>query len=142
MSAFFRSGDRVYEMVGRDTLSLRDVITFPRDAAEVLGHDLPWAEFEDLAHELDALPEEERRKHPMGPFVLAVSVWASRRAAGDLITFGQCLDEPFEWVSVKQPGDRQPGKQKGPKKGPKKKRPTSTRTSAPVAADQPSEPTA
>lgn len=127
---FFRSDGKVYEVVEVDQISLRDLITFPRDAAEVLGHEMTWAQAMELNQELAALPPEERDAHPMAAFVLSVVIWSSRRAAGDPVTFAECLDASFEWVEVKQPGDRKPGKSKGPKKAPAKK---STRTSAPAA---------
>lgn len=130
---FFRSGGKVYELVEQDQVSLRDVVTFPRDAAKVLGEPMTWAAFEALARELDALTDAEREAHPMSAFVLSVTIWSSRRAAGDRITFDECLDEPFEWVEVAIPQDHKPGKRKGAKKAPAKKpsRPV-TPTSAPA----------
>lgn len=136
---FFRSDGKVYEVVEVDQISLRDLITFPRDAEAVLGEPMTWAQAQDLNRELMALSPAERDEHPMAPFVLSVVIWSSRRAAGDAVTFAECLDASFEWVSVKQPQDRQPGKRKGAKKAPAKK---ATRTSAPdagppAAEDQP-----
>lgn len=137
---YFRSGDRVYEIVEVDQISLRDLITFPRDAETVLGEPMTWAQAQALNEEILALDPKDRDDHPMGPFVLSVVIWASRRAAGDAITFGECLDAPFEWVAVKQPGDRKPGKRKGAKKAPAKKSTrTSARASGPRAVPDPQE---
>lgn len=129
----FRSGGKVYELVERDQISLRDVVTFPRDAAKVLGEPYTWSQFEKLAREVEALTEDEREEHPMAPFVLAVTIWSSRRAAGDKISFDECLDEDFEWVAIKRPTDREPGKRKGAKKAPAKKSPRK----APAKASRP-----
>lgn len=118
---FFRSDGKVYEVVEVDQISLRDVITFPRDAAAVLGEEMSWSQAQSLTQELQALDPDVRDDHPMAPFVLAVVIWSSRRAAGDAITFGECLDASFEWVEVKQPGDRKPGKRNGAKRAPAKK---------------------
>jgi hypothetical protein len=82
---------------------------------------MTWAQFEALAVEMSGLSPAEQAAHPMAAFVMAVSIWSSRRAAGDKVTFAEVLDEPFEWVSVKQPQDRSPGKRKGAKKAPAKK---------------------
>lgn len=140
----FRSDGKVYEVVEVDQISLRDVITFPRDAEAVLGEPMSWAQAQSLSAEIAALPPEERDDHPMGPFVLAVVIWSSRRAAGDAITFSECLDASFEWVETKRPQDRKPGKRKGAKKAPAKKaaakrptRPASAPDAAPEVPDQP-----
>lgn len=135
---FFKSGGKVYELVELDQISLRDLITFPRDAEEVLGEPITWAQAQALAQELSALDAEERNAHPKWSFILAVLVWSSRRAAGDEITFSDCLDAPFEPVTVKQPGDRKPGKRSGAKKAPAKKK--ATRTSGQAGARRPSSP--
>lgn len=133
--ARFRSGGRIYELTEIDQITPRDLITFPRDAAEVRGSKIRWSEVEQYAQEIDALPESEQEDHPEFAFMMAVSIWASRRAAGDKITFGECLDEPFEVLPDTE--DRQ-GKSPA-RKGAKKK--TSTRrASAPATVDsEPSE---
>lgn len=133
--AFFRSGGKVYELVEQDQVSLRDVVTFPRDSAKVLGEPMTWAQFEALTVEMSTLSEPEQAAHPLSSFVLAVSIWSSRRAAGDKVTFDEVLDEPFEWVEVATPQDHKPGKRQGAKKAPgkraqKRSRPA-TRTSGP-----------
>lgn len=120
---YFRSDGKVYEIVEVDQISLRDLITFPRDAEEVLGKPMTWAEAQAMSQEVAALPPKERDDHPMGPFVLAVVIWASRRAAGDTITFSEALDASFEWVETKRPQDHKPGKRQGAKKAPAKKAP-------------------
>jgi hypothetical protein len=128
---WFRSGGKVYELAEMDQVSLRDIVTFPREAAQVLGEPMTWSQFQDHLNEMEALDEEERAAHPLSDFVMTVLIWISRRAAGETVTYGECLDAPFEWVEMKVPQDRQPGKAKGAKKAPAKK---STRTSARAAA--------
>ena len=118
---YFRSDGKVYEVVEVDQISLRDVITFPRDAEAVLGEPMTWGQAQALNQELMALDAKARDEHPMAGFVLAVVIWSSRRAAGDTITFSECLDASFEWVETKRPQDHKPGKRKGAKKAPAKK---------------------
>lgn len=132
--ARFRSGGRIYEITAIDEITPRDLITFPRDAAEVRGSAIAWADVERYAAEIDGLPDDEKEAHPEFGFVMAVTIWSSRKAAGDKITFGECLDEPF--VMLEDPEDHQPGKSPA-RKGKKKASPKGSGRVAKQAAPSP-----
>lgn len=129
MTEYFRSGGTVYAVASLDQITPRDLITFPRDAAEVLGRRITWHEVETAWAEIDGMTEKEADEHELADFLLAVSIWVSRRAAGDRVSFGQCLDDPFEWLPT--PTDREPGKPKAQpgKKKKQKQKPSQQRGS-------------
>lgn len=118
MAARFKSGGRIYEMASIDEITPRDLITFPRDAAEVRGTSLRWSDVERFATEIDDLPDEQKEDHPEFAFMMAVTIWASRRAAGDKVTFGACLDDPIEMLPDTEDNAGKSSARKGKKKGP------------------------
>lgn len=127
----FKLDGKVYSTASLDEISLRDLVLFNTQAEEI-GLTRKWSDVERVAHELETLPAKEADLHPEKLLVIAVTIWASRRLAGDQLTFGEAIDFPtshLEWLP--EPEDRKPGKGKGAKKAPAKK---STRTSAPAAA--------
>lgn len=131
--ARFKIGKKVYTTAALDEVSLRDLVLFNTQAAD-MGLDAKWSDIERIAGEFDAMTEAEAEKHPDALLMIAVTVWVSRRVAGEDLTFGDALDFPLSQLDfLPEPKDRQPGKAKGAKK-PRK----STQPSAPVA--EPPEP--
>lgn len=107
----FLSGGREYEMVALDEISGRNLLTFSRDASEVMGRPIRFVDVERIAEEIDQLPDDEAEQHPDLEFLSTVIVWVSRLAAGDTLTYGQCLDEPFAFIdepAAAGPKDRLP----------------------------------
>lgn len=116
-------GGKVYETRSVDKISLKDLVTFRSQAAD-LGLDTSFSQVEAMI----ALPVAELEAHPDNLLALAVTVWATRRVAGDDVTLAEAIDVPMadiQWLP--DPEDHKPGEAK---------RPTSRtrKASAPVAA--------
>lgn len=124
----FRIGEKVYTTETLDEISLRDLMLFNRQAAD-MGLGATWADVERISAEIAALDENSVGTHPDMMLMVGVTVWASRRQAGDDVTFEQAVDVPLsKIVWLESPKDRQP-------KTPKKR--ASGKGSALVAAPEP-----
>lgn len=112
----FKLGDKTYETAGLDEVSLRDLVLFNTQAAEI-GLASRWSDVEAAAEEFDSLTEEEVRRHPDNMLVMAVTIWITRRAAGEDLSFGDAIDIPISKIEIlPDPGDHKPGKPRGAKK--------------------------
>lgn len=122
----FQIGETIYTSALLDEVSLKDLLAFNREADEA-GLSLTYADIENLAVEVAALKPEEAAKHPQKLVLIAVTIWASRRAAGEKISFGDAIDVPLskiKWLPVTQ--DRV---------GPTKPKPRGTRTASEAAGE-------
>jgi hypothetical protein len=119
--ASFTSEGRVYELTSIDEVTPRDLLTFPRDASAVMGRPIRWSDIERIADEISKLKESEQETHPDFDFLLTVMIWVSRRAAGDRITYGECLDVPFT-IDFEDDAGKAPAAKKAAKKPAKGKR--------------------
>lgn len=129
----FKIGEQVYNTAALDELSLLDIVMFDSQAIG-MGADFRWADLEQAALELDGLSEREAERHPRKLLVIAVTIWAARRIAGEAISFEQAIDFPANQLQMlPEPGDRKPGKPKGAKK-PRK---TTTSASSPASDLEP-----
>lgn len=108
---------KMYSATTVKALTLRDILTFNRDA-EREGWGLSWGDIEPLFAQVEALKDEtEKRRHPGTLWLLALTIWASRRAAGETVSFGECIDIPLERVDfIADPQDRLGGEGKDPRK--------------------------
>lgn len=128
----FRIGDRTYSTASLDEVSLRDVMLFQTQAAD-MGLTVSWADVEAAAVEMSALPQDEAGSHPQALLMLGVTVWAARRLAGEDVTFEEAVDFPMASMTfLDSPQDRKPGKAKARKGKPRKGKPR--KASAPAAA--------
>lgn len=117
--ARFKIGTKVYTTAALDEVSLRDLVLFNTQAAD-MGLAEKWSDVERIAGEFDAMTEAEAEGHPDKLLMIGVTVWASRRGAGEDLSFGDALDFPLSQLDfLPEPEDRKPGKPKG-SKGPKK----------------------
>lgn len=124
--ARFKLYDRVYTTAALDELTLKDLVLFNSQAEEI-GMARKWSDVERISAELSELSTEEADQHPERLLIIAVTVWATRRTAGDQVTFGEAIDFPLSAIEfLPEPQDRKPGKRKGAaKKAPAKSTPTS-----------------
>lgn len=120
----FKIDGKVYDTASVDEISLRDVLMFNKQAAD-MGLPATWADVERIAAETAALAEqakadgkkpEDMAPHPDALLMFAVTVWASRRIAGDDVTLEQAVDVPMSSIEIvegpKAPKDHQRSKKK------------------------------
>lgn len=143
----FRIDGRIYEAAALDQLMLKDILLFERDAA-ALGRPMKWGQIEAWAKELDvyyetianprstkaAKDEAERaaKDHEGAMWVIAMTIWASRRVAGETLTFEQATEFPMhqlEWLP--DPQDRKVAA------NPTKARPATRKASGRAASKRP-----
>jgi len=108
----FKIGDKVYDTATVDEISLRDVVSFNSQAAE-MGLGVTWADVERIATEAaDRKASDEA--HPEALILFAVTVWAARRIAGEDVTLDEALDVPLKDIEIveapKAPKDHKPKK--------------------------------
>lgn len=119
----FMIGDNptVYVLPAMNEVPLKDVILFNTQAAD-MGLKVNWHDIEEAAQQMAVLdlvdPEGEAPDHPLNHEVLAASLWAARRRAGEDVTLSDATDirvSDLRWLP--DPEDRKPGKSKAAKKG-------------------------
>jgi hypothetical protein len=120
---------KVYDAADMDLVSLRDILLFEKQVKE-FDDDITWEKVGKWAEEIDALKTDaEKLNHPSGIWIPAVMVWASRRIAGEDLTFGEAIDFPMKDLHyITEPQDKKP------KANPTKARPGSGRAGAQRAA--------
>lgn len=102
----FKIRDQTYDGATLDDLTLKMVLQLEKETRE-FGRLIRLADVQAMAEELDKLKTNtERGNHPDTPWVLAVTIWASRRLAGESVTFEEAIDFPMgELTFLKQPLD-------------------------------------
>lgn len=113
--ARFKIGDRIYSTAALDEISLRDLVVFNTEVAE-LGLPYTWADVERIGNEMADLEEEAAKQHPDAMFITGVTIWASRRAAGDQVSFLEAIDVKLKDLQFVPP------KEEAPRTGPTKTR--------------------
>jgi hypothetical protein len=85
----------VYEGRTIDTLAIKHALQFDRECREH-GYPLTWADVERIRAEMAGLEtDDERARHPDALVLTAVTVWASRLAAGESVTFDEVISVPL-----------------------------------------------
>lgn len=101
-------GDKTYQRVDVDQLTLLNVIKLQTETAE-LGHPLTMAALRDMSDEIEKLPIGKQDEHPDVLWLIGTSIWASRLAAGEQVTFAEALSFPMSQMEfIPEPGDEQP----------------------------------
>lgn len=91
----FKIGSQVYDAEAIDQLSLRDILQLETETTN-MGHPLRWSDVQQISRELADLPtDDERSQHPSAIWLLAITIWASRRRFGEDLTFAQAIDFPL-----------------------------------------------
>lgn len=135
--ARFKIGDKTYTTSAIDEISLRDLLLFESQAADI-GLTVKWADVERKAMEMGELDPKAAEQHPDALLVTAVTIWASRRIAGDQVTFGEAIDIKIkDLVFLPPTEDHRPNPTK-PRKGSTKKKSPARASAAPVEPDAPS----
>jgi hypothetical protein len=98
---------RVYNAADLDLVSLKDILLLAQQTRD-LGRPLTWGELGAMSQALDGLASDaERERHPDAPWILAVTIWATRRIAGEDLSFGDAIDFPMrELKFLPEPQDR------------------------------------
>ena len=137
----FSIAGKVYDAADLDRVKMVDTLLLEVQTAD-MGHKLTWGAVGDMSVHLDSLKTEKaKQSDPVAVWFSAVVIWASRRLAGEDVTFAQALDfEMGDLRLIAEPEDR-----KTPA-NPTKARPGSGRAAkprlaAPVESEGPSEPT-
>lgn len=132
----FQIGETIYNTAALDELSLKDIVLFDSQAAEI-GLDARWSDLEQAATDMSALSADEADRHPRKILVIAVTIWAARRMAGEQIKFGDAIDFPANSMRLlPEVGDKKPGKPKAAKKAAKKSPKASAPVVEPAAIDE------
>jgi hypothetical protein len=88
----FKIGTVTYDAASIDMVTLKDILLLEKETGE-LGHPLRWSDVKLMAEEMAALKTDKQREdHPDSIWMLAITIWASRRVAGELLTFGDAVD--------------------------------------------------
>jgi len=101
----FQIGERRYEVNAIEDLSLKMILELEAESRD-FGRQLKFADISVWADELNALSEDERVQHPESMWLLAVTIWASRKLAGEPVTFAEAVDFPMsQLVFLPEPQD-------------------------------------
>lgn len=121
-----------YDARAIQSLTLKHVLAFNRES-EREGYGVTWGDLEQLNGDIQAIRDEaEKRRHPGTLILLAVSIWASRIAAGEDIPFGDAIDVPLDQMEFLPDPQDAPPPQDAP--GPTRARPGSGRARKKAAA--------
>lgn len=133
----FKLGTVVYSTATLDEISLKDLLGLQGELDQ-LGIKETWSDIETAGQELGKLPEAQAQQHPMALLLFAVTVWASRRAAGEVIRFTDAIDFPMSQITfLSDPGDH---KKAGPTKARKGTQAKKTAGKKPVSEAAEGEP--
>ena len=99
---------KVYAAKAVDALSIKQAMAFDAYCAES-GYPWRWTDVEKARSEIMELATaEERRNHPSALMMTALTIWASRIAEGDDVTFDDVISAPLEsMIFLADPGDMQ-----------------------------------
>lgn len=113
---------KLYPVKVVEELSLLDLLTLERES-EATGRKLTLTELDRMEESIAAAQREAIRgldakaaaiarhrageEHPDAIWLFAVMLWASRRGAGDVVTFDEAISTPLNEVDViSEAGDR------------------------------------
>jgi hypothetical protein len=91
----FKILDTVYDLGSLDRLSLIDILMLEKETRE-LGNPLRWSQVMQMSADLEALKtKEEKEAYPDILWMSAITIWSSRRIAGDKVSFVEAIDFPM-----------------------------------------------
>lgn len=98
---------KVYDAADLDLIPLRDILLFEQQTKD-MGRAVEWSQIEAWGEQLDALKtDDEKARHPGAMWLTAVTVWASRRIAGENVNFDEAVNIPMrDLVFLPDPQDR------------------------------------
>lgn len=127
---------RVYDVESAQDLTLKDILTIESQFAQ-LGIPLAWSDLLELTEEFKTLSQDAVKSHPKAPIVIALMVYATRRAAGDEVTVSEAIDFPMselEFIPLPPAANHPPRARPGKKA---QRRKASGRADAPAAQPRP-----
>lgn len=92
--ARFKIGDTIYTTAALDEISLRDLMLFDSQAAD-MGLKVRWNDIQRVAGEMTDLDDTQAGSHPDALLLTGVTIWAARRSAGEDVTLEQAVDFPL-----------------------------------------------
>lgn len=110
-------GDRHYPHVNVEDLSLSHVMALQRELTLTnISSCQTWADVRAMLDDYQQHPAKDRANHPEHLFLLSLTVWACRVAAGDQVTLLEAVDVPVSQVRfMMEPHDRLQEAEPGPK---------------------------
>lgn len=106
----FRLRGKTYTVPGFDEVNIKDIIQFDQQAAS-MGLTARWKDIVELSQKSEGMTEVEAAGDPLSYVMLVVTIWTSRRSAGETCTFEEASEmtlSEVEWIPA--PKDRQPKK--------------------------------
>lgn len=90
----FKIDGRLYEAASVDRLSLAQILRLESETA-ALGRPMKWSQLRQMVDEISTLQEGEFDAHDDAPWVVALTIWASRLNAGENLSFAEAIDFPL-----------------------------------------------
>jgi hypothetical protein len=115
----FKIDGKTYTTAGLDEITLKDVLRFDTQAA-ALGLGITWKDVERINQEFAELTAEEADNHPQAVLMVALTIWASRRVAGDDVSLDEAIDIPLSSIDFGTPPE-EPARPTQPRKAGAKK---------------------
>lgn len=107
----FTLGGREYDVASVQDVTLRDTLVLEAQMRE-LGREMTWPDLTTMILKLSKIKDDKARAaHPDAMWSLAVTIWASRRAAGEDVTIAQAADfrmSDLQWVDEKPEPEADP----------------------------------
>lgn len=112
-------GETLYSVTAIDDLHLKTLLQLEQQTAD-FGHPMNANDIRIMSDRMRTLTtDEERAADPDVLWLTAVVIWASRKIAGDDVTFDEAVDFPISDLSyIAEPRDHKPDPTK-PRKPPK-----------------------
>lgn len=103
----FKVKGKEYDAAGLDDVTLRDTLLFESQMRE-LGRPMVWTEMLGIVAHLATIEDDQARgTHPDAMWSFAVTIWASRRLAGENVTIAEAADfripADIEWLDEQAP---------------------------------------
>ncbi len=96
----------VYDAADLDLVTVKDMLMLEVETT-AMGRPFNWNEVEQISARIEALPKGQQDSDPGLIWLTAVTIWASRRAKGEDVTFSQAVDFPMrDLVIIPDPEDR------------------------------------
>lgn len=109
-----RIGERVYETAAIDQITLADIATLQAELGVLAASGTPitsartWGDVQRLYGEFSAMPKAAQQDHPEGMFLTCLTVWATRRIAGEKLGLLDAVDVPVSQIRwIQTPDDHQ-----------------------------------
>ncbi len=90
---------REYDPKALTSLTLKQIIAFNRES-ETESYGITWADVEDRYRRLERLPLAEKQRDPDSILLFGMTIWATRTAAGEVISFSEAIDVSMDDIQV------------------------------------------